>query len=668
MSVSFQDLSNAIRSLAMDAVEKANSGHPGMPMGMADVATVLYRDFLKFNPTDAQWPDRDRFILSAGHGSMLQYALLYLTGYKGLEIEDIKQFRQLGSKTPGHPEFGHTVGVETTTGPLGQGLANAVGMALAERMMNARFGDDLVSHKTYVIAGDGCLAEGLSQEAIVMGAHWNLKNLVVLFDDNEISIDGNVNLYTSENQVKRFEAAGWYVQAIDGHNEAEIVKALQNVQTADRPSMIACKTIIGYGAPKKSGSADCHGSPLGAAEIEGAKKNLGITYPAFEIPKDILDAWRAMGQRNRNDYLGWNDRYELSEPTLKATFKRQMDEDLPLGWNNAIQAVKQKFCEEGASMATRKASQVVIDYLVPLIPELIGGSADLTGSNLTKAQTATPLSRDNYGGNYIHYGAREHVMSAIMNGLALHKGVIPFGGTFLVFTDYCKPGIRLSALMGKRVIYIMTHDSIGLGEDGPTHQPIEHLAMLRGIPNLLVFRPCDATEVAECWELALMAKHIPSVIVLSRQNLPLIRTEYIPQNITTLGAYLIAKSELKTETKVCLIATGSEVHIALNAHAELEAKGIASSVISMPCWQLFNQQSMDYRHTLFGGDTLKVVVEAASGMGWRSYTGDKGLVIGMRSFGASGPAEKLYKHFGFTPEAIVQKIEEYFIYGDQSSD
>ena len=525
-SPSHMDMANAIRFLAIDAVEKANSGHPGMPMGMADIATVLFTRYMKFDPADPQWPDRDRFVLSNGHGSMLLYALLYLTGYPGMDIEQIKNFRQLGSKTAGHPEYGHAPGIETTTGPLGQGLANAVGMALAERMLAARFGKELVDHYTYVFTGDGCLMEGISQEAISLAGHLNLSKLIVFFDDNSISIDGATDLTTGDDQAMRFKASGWHVQSIDGHDPDAIAGAIEAAQAADAPSMIACRTVIGYGAPNKQGTASTHGAALGGDEVQATRDALGWPHAPFVIPNETLDGWRQAGARGSRTLASWQDRLASVDGETAATFKRMIAGDLPEGFEGAIKAMKQALADDPPKLATRQSSKNTLDMLIEAVPSLVGGSADLTGSNLTKAATMSDVSADDFSGQYIYYGVREHGMAAVMNGIALHGGFIPFGGTFLVFTDYCRPSIRLAALMEQRVIYVMTHDSIGLGEDGPTHQPVEHLASLRAIPNLQVFRPCDATETLECWAIALESRNAPSVLALTRQGVPPVRTDF----------------------------------------------------------------------------------------------------------------------------------------------
>lgn len=645
-------MANAIRALAMDAVEKAKSGHPGMPMGMADAATVLFTQFLKFDAGDPAWPDRDRFVLSAGHGSMLIYALGHLLGYDGMSLEEIRNFRQLGSKTAGHPEYGHAPAVETTTGPLGQGLANAVGMAIAEAHLNARFGDDLVDHRTYVVAGDGCLMEGISQEAISLAGHLKLRKLIVLFDDNEISIDGPVSLSDSTSQTERFAASGWATMRVDGHDPAALAEALEKAQTSDRPTLIACRTVIGRGAPTKQGKASSHGAPLGAEEIAGAREALGWPHAPFEIPQDVLGLWRAAGARGREARDGWEARAS-AHPQCEA-FKAAITGDYagPLG--AAIREYKQALAAEPKKVATRKASEMALDVVNAAVPETIGGSADLTGSNNTKTKALDILSAENYAGRYLHYGIREHAMAAAMNGMALHGGVVPYGGTFLVFTDYCRPAIRLSALMGLRVVYVMTHDSIGLGEDGPTHQPVEHLAALRAIPNLNVYRPCDAVETAECWELAL--KHIatPSVIALTRQGLEPARTTHTDDNLCAKGAYVAAgEGEAYDAT---LIASGSEVELAMAARAMLKEQGIAARVVSAPCFELFAQQSADYRADVLG-DKPRIGVEAAVRQGWDAFLRPEDSFIGMTGFGASAPAGDLFEHFGVTAAAVATEAK-----------
>ncbi len=649
-----RDMANCIRALAMDAVEKAKSGHPGMPMGMADVATVLFTRFLKFDPARPDWPDRDRFVLSAGHGSMLLYALLYLTGYPKMSIGQIKKFRQLGSATAGHPEYGEAPGIETTTGPLGQGLANAVGMAIAERHLNAVFGDELVDHRTYVIAGDGCLMEGISQEAITLAGHLRLKNLIVLFDDNSISIDGPTSLSTSEDQALRFKAAGWTTLACDGHDPDAIAEALEAAQGADRPVMIACRTTIGFGAPTKAGTAKAHGSPLGAEEIEGARKALGWSHAPFEIPEALLSAWRQAGSRGAAETAAWDERLAQQPAKVQKDFTRRMAGKLPEGWRKSLKPLLKKAVEEAPTLASRAASQEALECLVPAIPSLVGGSADLTGSNNTKTKPMAVLDAANYGGRYLHYGVREHGMAAAMNGMMLHGGVRPYGGTFLCFTDYCRPAIRLSALMGLPVVYVMTHDSIGLGEDGPTHQPVEHLASLRAIPNLLVLRPCDQVETAEAWAVALAQTKRPSVIALSRQGLATVRKDG-SENLTSFGGYILAPA--KGPRAVSLIASGSEIGVAMDAKALLEEEGVATAVVSLPSWELFGEQPQHYRDEVLGPGALHIAIEAGSPFGWERWIEFGGSFVGMRSFGASAPAKALYEHFSITPEAVVKAVK-----------
>ena len=644
-------MADAIRALAMDAVERAKSGHPGMPMGMADAATVLWSRFLKFDPARPDWPDRDRFVLSAGHGSMLLYALLYLTGYPGMTIDELKRFRQLGSRTAGHPEYGHAAGIETTTGPLGQGLATAVGMALAEELLAARFGQKLVDHYTYVIAGDGCLMEGISQEAISLAGHLRLRKLIVLWDDNSISIDGGTDLSTSEDQLQRFSAAGWDTAAVDGHDPEAVAAAIARARETAQPSLIACRTTIAFGAPTKAGSAASHGSPLGASEIEGARARLGWPYPPFVLPEDVTAWWRHVGARGADAATAWQQRLAIAPATTRAEFERRIGGELPEGFQTTIAGIKAKFAAEAPKTATRQASGMVLDALAFLAPELVGGSADLTGSVNTKAKGQKVVTPGDFSGSYIHYGIREFGMAAAMNGLAVHGGVIPYGGTFLVFADYCRPAIRLSALMGVRVIYVMTHDSIGLGEDGPTHQPVEHLASLRAIPNLHVFRPADAVETAECWELALRARRTPSILVLTRQGLPSLRGGAGPENQSARGAYVLAEAE--GTRQVTLLATGSEVSLAVQARDLLIKRGISTAVVSMPCWDLFDGQDAAYRAAVLG-TAPRVAVEAASPFGWDRYLGIDGAVIGMTGFGASAPAEDLFRHFGFTAEKIAE--------------
>ncbi|MCA3561223.1 MAG: transketolase [Aestuariivirga sp.] len=643
-------MANAIRALSMDAVQKANSGHPGLPMGAADVATVLFTQFLKFDASDPHWPDRDRFILSAGHGSMLLYSLLHLTGYADMTLEQIKNFRQMGARTAGHPEFGHASGIETTTGPLGQGIANAVGFAIAERHLNAEFGDGLVNHKTYVLAGDGCLMEGVSQEAIALAGHLKLKNLIVLWDDNGITIDGKVSMSDSTNQTARFAASGWTVSACDGHNPGEIAACLSAAQHAGRPVLIACKTTIGYGAPTKAGTSGSHGSPLGPDEIAGARKALGWDYEPFVIPKDLMDAWRQAGSRGSADRAAWTAR--LAASPKKEEFTRRASGKLPADFDSVIAGYKQELAKNQPALATRNASQNALDVINAAVPETVGGSADLTGSNNTKSKELKPFDAHNYGGRYIYYGIREHGMAAAMNGMALHGGVIPYGGTFLVFTDYCRPSIRLSALMGVRAIYVMTHDSIGLGEDGPTHQPVEHLAALRVIPNLAVYRPCDAVETAECWQLALKDETRPSVLALTRQKLKPARIAYSEENLCARGAYEIAPSGKPAQ--VVIFASGSEVEIAIAAKAKLDAAGKPTRVVSVPSMENFAAQDKAYQAKLLGAEKHRIAIEAGVRTGWDHFIGADGTFIGMTGFGASGPAEQLYAHFGITAEAVVK--------------
>jgi transketolase len=644
-------MANAIRVLAMDAVEQAKSGHPGMPMGMSDVATVLFSRFLKFDAADPAWPDRDRFVLSAGHGSMLLYALLYLTGYAAMTLDELRRFRQLGSITPGHPEYGHTPGVETTTGPLGQGLANAVGMAIAERHLAAVFGD-IVDHKTYVIASDGDLMEGVSQEAIALAGHLKLNKLIVLFDDNGISIDGALSLSDSVDQIKRFEAAGWNAWRIDGHDPAAITAALEKAQGSERPVLIACKTQIGYGAPTKAGKASSHGSPLGHEEIKGARERLEWEHAPFEVPDDVLAAWRAAGQRCKQARADWTRRLALLDGSARAEFERRIRGDLPNALDEAVRTVKQSLAASPKDVATRSSSEFALEALVPAVPEMIGGSADLTGSNNTRTKSMKAITAADFSGRFIHYGVREHGMAAAMNGMALHGGVIPYSGTFLVFSDYARPSIRLAALMGKRVIHVMTHDSIGLGEDGPTHQPVEHLAALRAIPNLLVFRPCDAVETVECWQLALAAKDRPSVLALTRQNLPQLRNRFDAANICAQGAYEIAAPEGAAD--VSIFATGSEVAIAVDAARLLAQRGVGARVVSVPCFELFFAQPEPVRRAVVGAAKVNIGVEAAVRQGWDALIGADGIFVGMSTFGASAPYKELYKHFGITPEAIAE--------------
>lgn len=646
-----KDMANAIRALAMDAVQKAASGHPGMPMGMADVATVLFTRFLKFDAAHPDWPDRDRFVLSAGHGSMLIYALLYLTGYPGMDIDEIKRFRQFGSRTAGHPEYGHAPGIETTTGPLGQGIGNAVGMALAERLLNQRYGDDIVSHYTYCLAGDGCLMEGLSQEAISFAGHLKLGRLIVLFDDNQISIDGSTDLSTSDDQLARFRASNWHTAAVDGHDPEAVALAIENARsTTDQPSIIACRTVIGYGAPSKEGTASTHGAPLGEEEIAGARKKLGWPYPPFEVPEPVLSTWRAAGKRHEAAFDQWTKAASRLDAASLAHLVDPIDTEVSEAIAKAINAIKIDFADEGAKLATRQSSQKVLERLVPIVPGLIGGSADLTGSVGTLTKQHGIVKPGDFAGNYIHYGVREHAMAAAMNGLALHGGIVPYAGTFLVFSDYCRPSIRLSALMEQRVVYVMTHDSIGLGEDGPTHQPVEQLAALRAIPNLNVMRPADSFECAECWEIALRAENTPTILTLTRQGLPLLRDAPAHENLSASGAYVLIEPD--GDRDVTLLATGSEVSLAVEAASVLQGEGIKAAVVSMPCWELFGAKSKDYREAVLG-TAPRVGVEAAVEFGWQKWLGPRSAFVGMRGFGASAPAQELYKHFGITSEAIA---------------
>lgn len=645
------ELANAIRSLAMDAVEKANSGHPGLPMGCADIATVLFTKVMKFDPANPHWADRDRFILSAGHGSMLLYSSLYLLGYEDMTIDQVKNFRQLGSKTAGHPEFGHATGIETTTGPLGQGLANSVGFAVAEAKLAAEFGSDIVDHHTWVLAGDGCLMEGISQEAISLAGHLKLNKLTVIWDNNNITIDGKVSNADSTDQIARFKAVGWNTIEIDGHDQDAIEKALITAKSADKPTLIAAKTTIGFGAPKKAGTEKVHGAPLGAEELAGAKQALGIDYPAFEIPSHILDAWRAAGTRSQNVRGEWEAR--LAKSDKKAEFERRMAGKLPADFEATFAAYKEKLVADKPKVATRKSSQMALEVINKALPETLAGSADLTHSNLTNTPETLPFQADNRLGRYMMYGIREHEMGAAMNGVALHGGFIPYGGTFMVFTDYARPAIRLSALMEQRVIYVMTHDSIGLGEDGPTHQPVEHLTALRAIPNLLVLRPADAVEAAECWEIALKSDKAPAILALSRQNLPAVRTENSAENKSAKGAYTLVGP---ADADAVIFATGSEVAIAVEAQKQLTEKGISARVVSVPSMELFAKQSDAYKAEVLGKAKARVAVEAGIEMSWSKLLGDKGRFVGMHSFGASGPIDALYEHFGITAKAVVEAV------------
>jgi transketolase len=646
-------MANAIRGLAMDAVEKAKSGHPGLPMGAADIATVLFTRFLKFDAADAKWPDRDRFILSAGHGSMLLYALLYLTGNKDMTLDQIKHFRQLGSLTPGHPENFHTKGIETTTGPLGQGIATSVGFALAEKMLAAEFGKKIVSHHTYVLASDGDLMEGVSQEAIALAGHWKLNRLIVLYDDNGISIDGPTSLADSVDQVKRFKSAGWAAELIDGQDQEAIAAAITRAQKSGKPSLIACKTTIGYGAPTKAGTNKAHGEALGADELKGAKEKLGISLEPFSVPADVLKAWREAGSRGAAARQEWEARFAELGNRKRAEFERRLRHERPAALAKALKAHKKALLETPQNIATRKSSESAIEAIAAAMPmEFLAGSADLTGSNNNKAKSAVNFSAKTPKGRFIHYGIREHGMAACMNGIFLHGGFAPNGATFLVFTDYARPAMRLAALMGTGVVYVMTHDSIGLGEDGPTHQPVEHLSALRAIPNMRVFRPCDAIETTECWELALNRIDGPTVLALTRQNLPQLRTSVPPDNPCSHGGYELVAAQ--GEAKVSLFASGSEVEIAVAAQKQLAERGIAARVVSVPSLELLLAQPADRKAAIIGNAPVKIAIEAAVRWGWDAVIGKDGEFIGMHGFGASAPAKDLFKHFGITAEAVVE--------------
>ncbi|HLJ71552.1 MAG TPA: transketolase [Roseiarcus sp.] len=649
-NVTHDQMANAIRALSMDAVEKANSGHPGMPMGMADVATVLFRDVLKFDAADPAWPDRDRFVLSAGHGSMLLYSLFYLTGTGGMAIEDLKQFRQVGSKTPGHPEYRHTIGVETTTGPLGQGLATSIGMALAETMLAAEFGD-LVDHHTFVIASDGDLEEGVSHEAISIAGHLRLNKLIVLWDNNSISIDGKTSLADSVDHVARFKAAGWRAAHIDGHDPKQVLRALRAAKRSDRPTMIACKTTIGFGLPTKAGTNKAHGEAPGAAEVAGARVNLHWPYEPFVVPDDILEAWRAVGRRGKSKRNRWRRLLKSKPPEIRAEFERRLAGELPKGLDEVIDAYKRKLAADAPEIATRKAGEAALKVIAPAAPELITGSADLTGSNNTKVEATREITPEDKSGRYIHWGIREHGMIAACNGLALHGGFIPSGASFLVFTDYCRPSLRLAALMGIRVCHVFTHDSIGLGEDGPTHQPVEHLASLRAMPNMFTFRPADSVETVECWQAALKMRRSPSILALTRQNLPALRRTHVAENLSARGAYEISPAAGKAA--VSIFASGSEVSLAVAAQKLLAEKGVVARVVSVPCMDLFFEQKEAYRQSVIGDAPVKVGVEAAVRQGWDAIIGD-GPFIGMKGFGESGPYKAVYEHFGITPQAVAE--------------
>jgi len=648
-------MANAIRFLSMDAVQKANSGHPGLPMGAADIATVLFTEHMKFDPKEPNWPDRDRFVLSAGHGSMLLYSALYLLGYEDIDLEEIKNFRQLGSKTAGHPEYGHAAGIETTTGPLGQGIANAVGMAIAERKLADEFGSDLVDHHTFCLVGDGCLMEGISQEAITLAGHLKLNKLIVLWDDNDITIDGKVSLSDSTDQIGRFKASGWKTLRIDGHKPAEISDAIEQAKASGKPTMIACKTKIGYGAPTKEGTAKAHGSPLGEEEIAATREALGWEHEPFKVDSEILDAWRIAGLQSGQKRKEWVKKFKTVDPEIKGQFERRMRGELPADFEQTMLELKQSLADEQPTMATRKSSEAVLKVINGAVPETLGGSADLTGSNNTKTEQTPAITPDDFSGRFIHYGIREHAMAAAMNGIALHGGLIPYSGGFLIFSDYCRPSIRLAALMGIRVIHVLTHDSIGLGEDGPTHQPVEHMAALRAIPNLNVFRPADTMETAECWQLSLESEKTPSALALTRQNLPAVRSEFDKENRCAKGAYVLADAD---DAQVTIFASGSEVEIALEAKAVLDDAGTPVRVVSVPCFELFEAQSADYHKQVIGEARVRIAVEAGVKQGWERFIGEDGAFIGMSTFGASAPYKDLYEHFGVTAEAVVEAAKE----------
>ena len=651
MSPIFKDLTNAIRFLSIDAVQKANSGHPGMPMGMADVATVLFKYYLRFNPKNPEWINRDRFILSAGHGSMLLYSLLYLTGYKSISIEDLKNFRKLNSICAGHPEYKKNSGIETTTGPLGQGLSNAVGMAIAEEILKKKYGPKIINHKTYVIASDGDLMEGISHEAMSLAGHLKLKNLVVFFDNNQISIDGSTNLSVSDNYKKRFESYGWSFQEINGHNEKQISKAIKKSLKSNKPNLISCKTIIGYGSPNKAGKASSHGAALGEEEVELVRKKLKWKHKPFEIPKEIINEWRKIGEKGILEEKKWNSIYIKKNSKVRNEIDRIKNGKLPEDFDKHIISLRKKIFDLKSSEATRKSSAFILENITENLPELIGGSADLSGSNNTITKHSKVIKSSNFKGNYIHYGVREHGMAGIMNGMALHSGIIPYGGTFLIFSDYCKPSIRLSALMGLKVIYIFSHDSIGLGEDGPTHQPVEHLAHLRAIPNLNVFRPADTIETLECWEMALKSSTTPSVIALSRQKIKFVTETLTNKNMSALGGYELKKTNSNPE--ITLIASGSEVEIAIEASNKLKEASINSKVVSMPCQELFDKQPKEYREKVIEKNSKKISIEASSIFGWEKYVGPDGASLGLKSFGKSAPYKSIYEDFNLTSDSVV---------------
>ena len=652
MDPKLKDLSNAIRFLSIDAVQKANSGHPGMPMGMADVATVLFKYYLKFNPKNPDWLNRDRFILSAGHGSMLLYSLLYLTGYTKIQIEDIKNFRQLNSICAGHPEYQKSSGIETTTGPLGQGLANSVGMAIGQEVLRKKFGSDIINNKTYVIASDGDLMEGISHEAMSLAGHLNLKNLIVFFDNNKISIDGSTSLSVSDNYKKRFESYGWSFQEINGHNYKQIFNAIKKANKSKKPTIISCKTIIGFGSPNKSGKASSHGAPLGDDEIKLVRKKLNWKHDPFQVPVELLNSWREIGNKGEKIEDEWNSALKKKNTKIQDEYKRLLKGDLPISLDKIFGDEKLKYFQSKPKMATRQCSSSVINSISNDVPELIGGSADLSGSNNTKTDKSKVITSKNFNGNYIHYGVREHAMAGVMNGLALYGGIIPFGGTFLIFSDYLKPSLRLSAIMNLRVIYIFSHDSIGLGEDGPTHQPIEQLEHLRAIPNLNVFRPADINETLECWEIALKSKNNPSAIVLSRQKLPYVSEHKSGENMCSKGGYVL--KETSENAEVSILASGSEVEIALEAQEKLKAININSKVISIPCYDIFQNQTESYKDATFGKNTFKISIEASTTSGWKSIVGKDGVSLGLTTFGRSAPYKDIYKLFNLTSDEIVK--------------
>jgi transketolase len=651
-------MANCIRFLSMDAVQQAKSGHPGAPMGMADIATVLFRDFMQFDAGEPHWIDRDRFIMSSGHGSMLLYSLLYLTGYKDMTIEELKRFRQVGSKTPGHPEYHHADGIELTTGPLGQGVAESVGMALAERIMNAQFGDDLINHYTYVFMGDGCLMEGISQEAISLAGHLKLGHLIAFWDNNSISIDGATSLAVSDNELERFQASGWHVQDIDGHDTDAIRQAIVKARSVtDKPSMIACRTIIGFGFPTKAGTQKAHSDAPGEEEIAGARKILEWDSPPFVIPQPLLSLWRAVGAKGAAAREAWSDRVNRTPDGVRGEFERRNRRELPKDWRSAIAAARAEFVREGKELATRQASGAVLNHLFDAIPELLGGSADLTPSNNTKAKDQVEIKPGEYKGSYVHYGVREHGMAAAMNGIALHGGLIPYGGTFLCFSDYCRPAIRLASMMEIRTIFVMTHDSIGLGEDGPTHQPVEHLSALRAIPHLNVFRPGDPVETAECWEIVLENPRRAALLALSRQPMPLLRRDSNPENRSARGAYVLLEAE-GAPRKLTLLATGSELHLAVEARTILQNEGVPTAVVSVPCARIFDEQDPGYQQAVLGDTLARVAVEAAVQMSWDRYLGLKGRFVGMHGFGESGKIGDVYKKFDITTDAVVRAARD----------